>query len=620
MRDRMTESAVLASYACRVLALLDDRAPAEDFDALAAAAREQGTVAEEVERASRLGLSIRAALDRSERREAGLSALVDTGRELALQDSLDALLRAAVRRVRLVFRVDMAYVSLADEHRTAISVQAADGHSTPFSARDLVPLDASNHAVFLSPHPLCTSDYLADERAVRDPRMDGFVRAEGLRALMAVPLRCGGEPFGTLHAAHRRVRHFGTDERAMMTALGELVGVAVERARRADAAASRIAGLERSLTVTLSDLHAARELAARADRLTDLVLAGSSLHELVAEADRGAGVSVAVCSPTGELLAASATTPPEEEWVAAARAVETGGRPRDGIRAEPVLAGGARLGTLLVRPRTGGADPALLAPLARAVALLLRTNGTGGGTDRVGDELLEDLLGGERPSDRQLERRARRHGVDLSRPHVVVVAQPVEAGGWCPTDRAEAYARRAGGLAADRADEVVLLVPGTDAGAVARAVLAELSGSATVGAAGPVSGPGGVPTGHEEARRCVRALRAIGAAGRAASARELGFLGVLLSDRHDVPGFLEATLGPLLAHDQDQRTELAATLDAYFEAGGSPLRAAQALHVHPNTVARRLDRIRELMPDWKEPGRALDLQLALRLLRVRDAL
>ncbi len=81
-------TAQLATYACRVLALLDDRAPAEDFDLAASDARTGGTAPEDADRARRLGLSVRAALDRSERREACLVALVDTGRELALQEDL----------------------------------------------------------------------------------------------------------------------------------------------------------------------------------------------------------------------------------------------------------------------------------------------------------------------------------------------------------------------------------------------------------------------------------------------------------------------------------------------------------------------------------------------------
>ncbi|MDN5748855.1 MAG: helix-turn-helix domain-containing protein, partial [Pseudonocardia sp.] len=51
-----------------------------------------------------------------------------------------------------------------------------------------------------------------------------------------------------------------------------------------------------------------------------------------------------------------------------------------------------------------------------------------------------------------------------------------------------------------------------------------------------------------------------------------------------------------------------------------PPRAARALHVHVNTVAQRLDRIASLLDgDWAQPDRALELQLALRLRRLRSS-
>src|SRR6266700_2045669 len=97
-------------------------------------------------------------------------------------------------------------------------------------------------------------------------------------------------------------------------------------------------------------------------------------------------------------------------------------------------------------------------------------------------------------------------------------------------------------------------------------------------------------------------ITVLGVPGRAASARELGFLGVLISDRQDVDGFIDTVIGPVLEYDRQRVTDLIRTLDAYFETGGSPTYAAEKLHVHPNTVARRLDRIRELIgPDWQQP-------------------
>jgi DNA-binding PucR family transcriptional regulator len=136
----------------------------------------------------------------------------------------------------------------------------------------------------------------------------------------------------------------------------------------------------------------------------------------------------------------------------------------------------------------------------------------------------------------------------------------------------------------------------------------------TAGAAGPAAGPADLAAAHAEAARCTATLVALGRTGDAASAAELGFFGLLMGDRRDVRGFVTATLAPVLEYDARRGTDLEATLRAWFDAGGSPARAAEALRVHVNTVTQRLDRIGRLLGrEWSSPERALEIQLALRL-------
>lgn len=130
-------------------------------------------------------------------------------------------------------------------------------------------------------------------------------------------------------------------------------------------------------------------------------------------------------------------------------------------------------------------------------------------------------------------------------------------------------------------------------------------------------GPSGIAAAHLEARRCADALLALGRHGDGAGASELGFVGLLIGDGRDVPGFLDGTLGPVLGYDERRGTALVQTLDAYFGTGGSLSRTAERLHIHVNTVSQRLERISRLLgEDWQSPERALELQLALRLHRL----
>lgn len=125
---------------------------------------------------------------------------------------------------------------------------------------------------------------------------------------------------------------------------------------------------------------------------------------------------------------------------------------------------------------------------------------------------------------------------------------------------------------------------------------------------------------YQEARRCLDTLIALGGTGGTASASDLGFLGLLLSDERDAGAFITSAVGAVIDYDTQRGTDLVQTLEAYFTSGGSPTRAAQQLHVHTNTVSRRLDRITELLgPDWQQPAGALEIQLALRLHRARGA-
>ncbi|MGH3716102.1 MAG: PucR family transcriptional regulator, partial [Micromonosporaceae bacterium] len=131
------------------------------------------------------------------------------------------------------------------------------------------------------------------------------------------------------------------------------------------------------------------------------------------------------------------------------------------------------------------------------------------------------------------------------------------------------------------------------------------------------AGPEQIAAAYQEAERCTDALVALGRSGQSAGTDELGFVGLLLSGRRDTRRFVADAIGPVIEYDQRRGTTLVATLEAYFGAGGSTSRAAEALHVHVNTVTQRLERIGQLIGErWQQPDTALEVQLALRLHRL----
>jgi DNA-binding PucR family transcriptional regulator len=73
-----------------------------------------------------------------------------------------------------------------------------------------------------------------------------------------------------------------------------------------------------------------------------------------------------------------------------------------------------------------------------------------------------------------------------------------------------------------------------------------------------------------------------------------------------------------VAYDGRRSAQLVATLTSYFHHRGNCTRTAAALHVHVNTLLKRLDRIDTILgEDWRTP--ALQLHVALRLHALRAA-
>ncbi|WP_137989242.1 helix-turn-helix domain-containing protein [Streptomyces vilmorinianum] len=623
--------------ALAVLELLARQAAPGSYETLLDEARRAGTPAGELarlERAVHLATGLASSYDRSAQREAGLTALVDTARDLTLPYDVDSLLRVITRRAKRLLGFDMTYVSVRDTNGSSF-VRTSEGSHTGLTT-GLRVLDGHGLGGEAHAHgePAWTADYLADDRFPHAQAVDGVVRAEGLRAVMAVPLRSGETTVGALYGADRRVRRYTPDEIGLMTSLADLAAIAIEKAGLLDQTRAEVTELELDSSRARTSLTRMRHVSEAHSRIMNLVLAGGDLRNVAKAAGDALDGTVVIRDPGGRSLASGGDIPDlDEESVAKASLdAHAGRRPvvtGDNTWVAPIIAGSEDLGVLVIRTATGltGEDERLLELAAQSVAfLLLMQRSTAVAEGPVRDELLDDLLADpQHVPPQQMVQRARRLGIDLRTPHVLVVARPEGGEQGRAVVWASSYAYRMSGLKTVQGGCIVLLLPGTDASAAAKAVSGELSPllghPVSVGAAGPGRRPDGVGRMYLEATRCLDAMSALGGAGSAASVRDLGFLGLLLSDDHDVDGFIESAIGPVLAYDAERFTELTRTMEAYFASGGSPTNAAEVLHVHPNTVSRRLERIGELLgPQWQKPGQVLEVQLALRLRRTRDVL
>jgi GAF domain-containing protein len=605
------------------LDLIYDEAPLSAFDEhLAEVERGLGDEDAALLRAEYdVALRLRDLITRMRSREAELSALYETASDLTAIRDVDTILAAIVRRARQLLHCDMTYLSLNDEQDGASYMKVTDGALTrefqtlrlPLGT-GLLGLVAQTGAAYY------TEDYATDDRFVHQGYIDEAVAGEQIRAILGVPLVLDGVVIGALLAVHRSVRRFPQAEVSLLTSFAAHAVVALENARLF----AELDEANRSLTRHTRAVDAA---ALAHDRLTDLLVGGGGVAEVAEVLSGVLGASVSVWTPSGDLEAGE---DPGLAWSDAVAGAVASGRSVavEGGLVAAALAGTEHVATLVLR-RDEPLDLAGRRTLERGALVtalvLLFARSVADAEERLGGQLLADLLEAGGDARDRLRDRVRRHSASLDGP-VVVAAAAVDAAEPQRAARAAvAFARRMSGLAGEHRGAVVVVVPSGDArgvGADLQAAISAAGGRATVGVAATSDAlhEDRLVVAHAEARRCLDTLLRLGRVEEVSDPAGLGVARLLLGDNdpEHVAAFVESMMGPVRAWDERRGTGLVDTLEAWFASGGRLKEAAAALHVHPNTVTQRLDRIGELLGDgWRDPGRSLDLQLALRLERLR---
>jgi hypothetical protein len=614
--------------------LLED-AGAIEYERPLVRARASGADADELaelERVKLLALEVREAFAARRRRESELSALFDTANDLAALRGVDSVLTAIVRRARQLLGTDVSYLTLNDPTEGDTYMRVTDGSvSARFQALRL-PMGAGlGGLVAQTAAPYATASYFTDSRFKHTNQINDGVHDEGLVAILGVPLIRGSQVIGVLFAADRTERTFDRAQVSLLGSLAAHAAIALDNARLLEetrAALDELSAASRELRAHTASVERA---AGAHDRFIDVVLRGGGVEDVAAAVTEALGGSIIVLDEEGRVIPADSSTTPElppDPAGALTLARSTGRTVRDGSWwTAAVTVDSELLGGLVLHrdDQLSDSDQRILERAALVTALLLLIRRTAGEAEnRVRGELLEELLGSTLRDPDGVRERARRLGADLDRPHAVVVVRTEERCRPRALAAATHLAATRGGLAGTHDGCVVLCLPDLAPGAAASTVCRELTtagaGPVTVGGAGPARGPGAMAAAHAEAARCAATLVALGRAGGAASAEELGFFGLLVGDGRDVHGFVNATLAPVLEYDAKRGTDLLGTLQAFFDAGNSPARAAEALRVHVNTVTQRLDRVGRLLGrEWSSPERALEVQLALRLHRLTGA-
>lgn len=644
MERALTTDGMVAA-AVTFLELLAREAPTIEFERPVLEARTAGAThaqVEELEQARALALRVRALLERRRRREAELSALFDTASDLALLHDLDSVLQAIVRRARKLLDADVAYMTLNDEERGDSYMRVTDGSvSAAFQVLRLPMGTGLGGLVAQKGTPYASDDYPSDARFQHASYIDSAVAEEGLVAIVGVPMRLGARIVGVLFASNRTSRPWPREDVTLLSSLAAHAAVAIDNARLLEETRFALAELSAANKTSREHTDAVERAAEAHDRMAELVLRGGDVDDLATSVAELLGGGVVVFDSDGRSLASVGAQPTAAVEEAAAAARAQGRTVQRGDLWATAVGRPGETQCCLVLDTAASPAPADLRIFERAALvtalLLLSRRSAAAAEDRVRGELLDDLIsgrvGGSRPGSGEegpddlgvLHERARRVGIALEQPNTVLVLRPPAGARHRLASWAATHAADHGGLAAERDGTSVLLLPGDDPGALARRVAREAKASqgpgVTVGAAGPAREPGAIAEAYQTASRCADALVALGLAGSAAAPADLGFVGLLMGGGgQDIDGFIHLTIGAVLDYDRRRGTVLRQTLESYFQAASSPARAAELLHVHVNTVTQRLERLATLLGEqWQRPERALEIQLALRLHRLRSA-
>ena len=522
-----------------------------------------------------------------------------------------------------------------------------------------VPADGMTLELLKTRHPVIVSNAATDPRMVKSN-----VRFWKIRSLMAVPMLYGDDVVGVIFLDDVNKPHEFTEEDGeIATVFGSLAAVAVAQSQA-------LTELRAQVGAGQLQLRSLRRAAAVDERLSDLVLEGRSLHDLLAALAELLGKPCAVFDATGRRVATG--LPPGAADGIVPRLLEAGVAGRDEVRRElaghdgsrafvvgplpaagvlhrhvvaPVVLGDECWGHLVVmehKCRFTGGDMVTLRRAATLIALQVSTERRAAESDwNAGASLASELLtGGSDPT--LVERRAERLGVRLDAPRVaMVIAARSGAEDDVPDSRAVATAFDE--VAPDLvvhvttiAESVVALaqVPDGEDGTAFMAGSRDVLHGVCERLPAPDDVIGGISTvhvdrdgyraGYREARQVVECIRRFSPPGGPAifTAEQLGAGRLFLStsDGDLVTSFAEETFGGLIG--DPSKIDLLTTLCSFFDNMASIRRSAVCLSLHENTIRYRLSRIEELtgLAVTHDPDAQLRARLSLLVLLLQGRL
>jgi len=514
-------------------------------------------------------------------------------------------------------------------------MRASEGAvSADFTNAEVLSTTGIGGRVIENRAPFWVSNYLTESSIEHSTTFDALVADEGLVALLGVPLLAAERVLGVLYVADRIERPYSPDEVALLSALADHASIALQNARLYEESRAALTQLQEAYrTIERSgQVHEA---------LGGVVLTGGGEAEVAALLQESLGGRVTILdrhdsAVTTRTDASARGHTPGEAWRPALLESRREGRTvltseDEGWQTVTAInAGDTYLGAVLWW-HTREPEPLEIRTIERSshiVGLLaLKQDAVSQAEERLRGEVLTQLIRSPLPLSGELLSRGRALRVDLGTFNALVV---VESAGRDAVDvhrRLDSAAHDWRGLAGIYAGRATVAVHSDDLRLTVRSLHKRLRASlhepVLVCGAGVDEHVGGFARAFTLASRCAQVLRLGGVVDQGTTTIENGMYAALFDPERgeEVTAFIDTTLGDLLSHDDRHGTALVASVAAYFAHGGNVARTAREMHVHTNTLLKRLDRVAAVLgPDWNAPDNALPLQLALRLYLLRDGL
>lgn len=584
---------------------------------------------------------VRQSLRDSSVSEKALNLLIETTHDLSKTLELEHLLRKIVARARSLVGAHLAWVTIQDDESGLFRTVAAEGHLSPATAKMTARAEYGAVSLIMNTKSFFdTQDYLNDRRFRHLPELDRIFEAENIVSLAGFPILSDDAVHGFLFLADRYARKLSGREISVLGSFASHAGVAIRNANTFRLLSAALDEAQRSRSALVEHIRRVESSAAAHDEMMALLASGGELQHFLQQVANQIGGAIFLCDAKLRIRDEFVSATYRGQFAADLRAgkldtsammAATSQSRHTGRSAAVVDAGdehcrvvalhdGAGRSEFLVVCYQGARDVIEIRNLERsAVALSIARlwNEKRETEKQIASSTLLRHLVLVTPADPATVSGIRDR-LSLKADEPVSLTLLVISG----LDRASQASRIR--ECSSRANVLVDLLDDAHVALGAEAALRDFLRQLTSGrpgwdVGGIVSEPfldlAAAPDQFARINRTFRVLQRMKRLGGFLSQSDVNLFARLFEggDTLRMARYLGEILRPIEQKAQRQAAELKKTLLCYLDNRYSIKPTADALGLHTNTIRQRLETLRQILGDWDDPIRALELHVALRL-------